>query len=132
MKFSIIIRCYNTLPLIQKCVEAVLQTTDDDTEIILINNHPPHKTAMDYLQNLHHPRVIVLDPGRNIGNFEGFNYGALHARGENLIILDDDIIVPNNNWIHVMSQSLADFPNLAYTALLCTHVIPYYYPIQSR
>ncbi len=43
MKYSIIIRCYNTLPLIKKCVEAVIQSTDDDTEIILINNHPPHK-----------------------------------------------------------------------------------------
>ncbi|PGZ93590.1 hypothetical protein COE51_23530 [Bacillus pseudomycoides] len=118
MEYSIIIRCYNTLPLIKKSVEAAIQTTSDGTEIILINNHPPYQNAIEYLQNLNHPRVVVLDPGSNIGNIEGFNYGAKRARGENIIILDDDIIVPNNNWIHVMSQSLEDFPNLAYIALV--------------
>jgi glycosyltransferase involved in cell wall biosynthesis len=118
MKSSIIIRCYNTLPLIKKSVEAAIQTTGDDTEIILINNHPPYRDVIEYLQNLNHPRVVVLDPGRNIGNIEGFNYGAKRSRGKNLIILDDDIIVPNNNWLHVMSQSLEDFPNLAYVSLV--------------
>ncbi|KOP82304.1 hypothetical protein AMS60_07260 [Bacillus sp. FJAT-21945] len=122
MKYSIIIRCYNTLPLIKKCIEAVLQSTDDKTEIILINNHPPQKSAIEYLQNLNLPRIIVLNPGKNIGNLEGFHLGARHANGENLVILDDDIIVPNNNWIQIMSQSLSDFPNLAYTALLCSHI----------
>ncbi len=43
-------------------------------------------------------------------------------KGKYLIILDDDIIVPNNNWIEVMSQALIDFPNLAYTSLLCSHI----------
>ncbi|HDR4948343.1 TPA: glycosyltransferase family 2 protein [Bacillus cereus] len=118
MKYSIIIRCYNTLPLIQKCVEAVIKSTDLDTEIILINNHPPYNDVIQYLKNLKHPRIIVLDPGENIGNLEGFNYGANYAKGENLIILDDDIIVPNNNWIKVMSQSLDDFPNLGYISLM--------------
>ena len=60
--------------------------------------------------------------GRNIGNFGEVNYQANHATGEYLIILDDDIIVPNNNWIEVMFQSLTEFPNLAYTALLCSHI----------
>ena len=59
MKFSIIIRCKHFLN--QEMCGSCTPTTDDDTEIILINHHPPHKTAMDYLQNLHHPLVVVLD-----------------------------------------------------------------------
>ncbi|HDR4948342.1 TPA: glycosyltransferase family 2 protein [Bacillus cereus] len=122
MKYSIIIRCYNTLPLIKECVEAVMQSTGTDTEIILINNHPPYKDVIEYLENLNDPRITVLDPGYNIGNLEGFNYGAERANGENLIILDDDIIVPNNDWIDIMFQTLCDFPNFAYVSLLCSHV----------
>ncbi|MGH0945611.1 glycosyltransferase family 2 protein [Bacillus mycoides] len=121
MKYSVIIRCYNTLPLIKKCVEAVIQSTDFDTEIILINNHPPYNEVAQYLANISHPRIIILDPGKNIGNLEGFNYGANYAKGENLIILDDDIIVPNNNWIDNMSRSLDDFPNLGYVSLMAKH-----------
>ncbi|NBI28718.1 glycosyltransferase family 2 protein [Chengkuizengella marina] len=117
MENSVIIRCYNTLPLIKKCVKAAIATTDHNTEIILVNNHPPYQDVRKFLHRFKHPRVKVLDPGENIGNIEGFNYGAAHAMGENLIILDDDIIVENNNWIEVMNKSFEDFPNLAYVVL---------------
>ncbi|NBI28716.1 glycosyltransferase family 2 protein [Chengkuizengella marina] len=114
---SVIIRCYNTLPLIKKSINAVIETTDKNTEIILVNNHPPYQEAMEYLQNFNHIRVSVLDPGQNIGSIAGINFGAHKAVGENLVILDDDIIVPNNNWIQVMAQSLNQYPNLAYVSL---------------
>ncbi|MDP5275509.1 glycosyltransferase family 2 protein [Chengkuizengella axinellae] len=123
MKNSVVVRCYNTLPLIKKCVEAVINTTDLNTEIILINNHPPYQDVMEYLQNLKRPRVKVLDPGKNIGGIEGFNYGASKASGEYLVVLDDDIIVPNNNWIEVMAQSLNEHPNLAYVSLAWSEMI---------
>ncbi|MFS1512890.1 glycosyltransferase family A protein [Chengkuizengella sp. SCS-71B] len=123
MKNSVIIRCYNTLPLIKKCLDAVIKSTDQNTEIILVNNHPPYQDVMDYLYHLNHPRVKVLDPGQNLGNVRGFDYGADHSTGENLIILDDDTIVPNNNWIEVMSQSFEDFPQLAFVSLVWPAVL---------
>ncbi|WP_224752266.1 glycosyltransferase family 2 protein [Metabacillus arenae] len=118
MDYSIIIRCYNKLPLVKKCVEAAIQSTDFRTEIILVNNHPPYQEVTTYLNKLKHPRVTVLDPQRNIGNAAGFNYGAQRAKGEYLIILDDDIIVPKNDWIDVMSKALNDFPDTAYVSLV--------------
>lgn len=118
MKFSIIIRCYNTLSIIKNCVEAAINSTDSNTEIILVNNHPPYPNAIEYLNNIRHPRVKVLDPMKNIGNASGFNYGAVFAKGEFLVNLDDDIIVPNNNWIEAMAKPFEDFPNLAYVSLM--------------
>jgi glycosyltransferase involved in cell wall biosynthesis len=117
MKYSIIINCYNTLPLIQSCLEAALKTTDQKTELILINNHPPYQKALDYLASLDHPRVLVLDPGKNIGCMPGFQLGAEHATGEYLIKLDDDVIVPLNNWLQAMHNALKGDPALAYVAL---------------
>ncbi|WHY97943.1 glycosyltransferase family 2 protein [Peribacillus simplex] len=117
MKFSIIVRCYNKLFIVKKCVEAAINSTDSNTEIILVNNHPPYKDVSEYLNNIRHPRVKVLDPLRNIGNAKGFNYGAIHAQGEFLINLDDDIVVPNNDWIDAMAKPFEDFPDLAYVSL---------------
>lgn len=122
MKYSIIIRCYNTLPLIKKCIEAAIQSTDAETEIILVNNHPPYQEVTEYLNNITHPRVTLLDPHKNIGNAAGFNYGASVAKGEYLVILDDDIIVPNNNWISMMSKALTDYNKLAYLSLIWSSV----------
>lgn len=118
MRFSIIINCYNTLPLIKKCLEAALTSTDRDTELILINNHPPYPEALTFLREFQHPRVRILDPGRNIGCMPGFQYGAKHARGEYIVKLDDDVLVPRKKWTTAMGQALSDFPTLAYVALL--------------
>ncbi|NLW59042.1 MAG: glycosyltransferase [Firmicutes bacterium] len=118
MRFSIIINCYNTLPLIKKCLEAALVSTDQNSELILINNHPPYADALAFLREYKHPRVRILDPGRNIGCMPGFQYGAEHAHGQYLVKLDDDVLVPNKNWTAAMCQALKDFPKLAYVALL--------------
>ena len=122
MKFSIIINCYNTLPLIKKCVTAALGTTIESSEILLINNHPPYPEVESFLKSMKHPRIKVLDPGRNLGCTLGFQYGAERATGEYLVKLDDDTIVPNTNWIQAMYQALKDFPELAYVGL----VVPMY------
>lgn len=118
MKYSVIINCYNTLPLIRKCVEAALLSTDKQCELILVNNHPPYEDALSYLQKVKHPRVKVVDPGRNIGCMPGFQYGAEHALGKYIVKLDDDVIVPRKHWAEAMGQALQDFPRLAYVALL--------------
>ncbi len=117
MTFSVIINCYNTLTLIRKCLEAALNTTDKKTEILLINNHPPYPDVLQFLKKYRHPRVRVLDPGKNIGCMPGFQFGAEHSRGRYIIKLDDDVIVPNKNWIQAMYQALTDQPKLAYVAL---------------
>lgn len=117
MKYSVIINCYNTLPLIKTCIEAALETTDQKTEILLINNHPPYEDAIDFIETLHYPRIRVLDPGKNIGCMPGFQYGAEHASGDYIVKLDDDVIAPKNNWIEAMHHALKDFPKLAYVAL---------------
>jgi glycosyltransferase involved in cell wall biosynthesis len=129
MKFSIIIRCYNKLSIIKKCIEAAINSTDTNTEIIVVNNHPPYQDVIEYLNNFQHPRVKVLDPRRNIGNAAGFNYGALHAQGEFLVILDDDIIVPNNDWIDAMAKTFDDFPDLAYVSLAWN---AFKYPVKNN
>lgn len=123
MKYSIIINCYNTLPLMKQSIDAAVKTTSEQTEIILVNNHPPYQDVQNYLKRIHHPRVRTVDPGCNLGCTIGFQYGAMRARGEYLVKLDDDTIVPSGqNWIKAMSQALKDFSELAYVGL----VVPIY------
>lgn len=117
LAFSVIITCYNTLALIKKTLEAVLASTADDTEIILVNNHPPFPDVISFLQGRIHPRVRVVDPGCNLGPFDGQQYGRRQARGEYLVHVDDDTIVPSNDWLCAMRNALGDHAQLAYVSL---------------
>ena len=117
MRYSIVINCYNTLALIKKSVDAAIASTDDNSELILVNNHPPYDDALIFLNSISHPRLRVLDPGRNLGCTNGFQYGAEHGVGKYIVKLDDDTIVPKSNWTLAMDQALKDFPDLAYVAL---------------
>ena len=117
MKFSVIINCYNTLPIIRRCIEAVIESTDGHSEIILVNNHPPYPEVLAYLSQFHHPRVQILDPGQNLSHVLGTQFAVQHARGQYLIRMDDDCVVPRNNWAAAMAQALNHFRDLAYIGL---------------
>lgn len=126
MMYSIAISVYNRLPILKQCLRAALASTGDDTEIILVNNHPPYLEVQIFLRRLRHPRVRVLDPGRNLGCHQGNNYAFLRARGRYLVKLDDDIIVPRNNWLAVMRRALIETPSLAYI------ILPWHKPTFQR
>jgi len=62
----------------------------------------------------------------------GFQYGAEHAQGEYIVKLDDDVLVPRNNWTAAMYQALRDYPTLAYIALLPAPLRTNSYPRVKR
>ncbi len=117
MQFSVIITCYNTLTLIKKTLKAVLDTSGNDTEIILVNNNPPFPEVLSFLSGKIHPRVKVVNPGRNLGPFDGQQYGRRRANGRYLVHVDDDTIVPSSDWLSAMSNALSDHKQLAYVSL---------------
>ncbi len=117
MRFSVIINCYNTLPIIKRCIDSVIQSTDFNTEILLVNNHPPYQDVETYLKRFIQPRVKVLDFGKNLSHILGTQYAEKHAQGKYLIRLDDDAVVPQNDWIYAMAEALDQYPDLAYVGL---------------
>jgi glycosyltransferase involved in cell wall biosynthesis len=117
LKFSIIINCYNTLPIIKKCIGSVIESTDSDTEILLVNNHPPYQNVQTYLKGSIHPRVKILDPGKNLSHILGTQFAEKFAGGDYLVRMDDDAVLHKNNWIKAMSQALNQFSDLAYVGL---------------
>lgn len=117
MKFSVIINCYNTLPIIKKSINSVIQSTDEQTELLLVNNHPPYPEVSLYLKNFRHPRVKVLDFGKNLSHILGTQYAEKQAQGDYLVRMDDDAVVPANDWILKMYEALNQFPELSYIGL---------------
>jgi GT2 family glycosyltransferase/glycosyltransferase involved in cell wall biosynthesis len=114
---SITTVCYNTLPIIKKCVDSVFENTTVDFEYILVNNHPPHEGFAEYFDDLKisHSNVAIIDPGKNVGCHEGYNLAFAEAKGDYIVKLDDDTVLPSDKeWAQKMIKAFEKVPDLAY------------------
>lgn len=102
MKTSIIIPVCNGLELTKKCIESIKRHTHEQYEIIIIDNNSTDGTP-EYLKGINDIKIIS-----NIVN-QGFakscNQGIKIASGDNILLLNNDIIV-TKNWLANMIKIL--------------------------
>jgi len=101
-KVSVIILTRDKPELLARCTEAMLLRTNyPDLELLIVDNDTSDKAALELLAKLaRDPRVRVLaHPGQ-------FNYSAKNnaaakvASGEILLLLNNDIDVMRDDWLH--------------------------------
>ncbi len=91
---SIIVVTFGGLPLTRRCLESLLAgETWPRFEILVVDNASPDGTA-DYLLSLTDPRVRVFLQERNLGFPAANNVGIREARGEIIVLLNNDTVVP--------------------------------------
>ncbi|QAV25783.1 hypothetical protein BTDUT50_03265 [Neobacillus thermocopriae] len=96
MKTSIVILTHNKLDYTKQCIESIRQYTREGTyEIIVIDNHSTDGTV-DWLKAQTDIRTIFND--ENVGFPKGCNQGIQVATGENILLLNNDVIV-TKNWL---------------------------------
>jgi glycosyltransferase involved in cell wall biosynthesis len=98
---SIIIPTYNGYEILKICIDSIVEKTlYKNYEIIIVNNNSDDKKTVEYLNSIN---------GRNNIKFvnynEPFNYPAINnfavkfAKGEVLVLLNNDTEVINNDWL---------------------------------
>ena len=102
---SIILPAYNNVALTRGCLESLARTDSSIThEIIVINNGSTDGTA-DFLrehQTTYPIRNLTFHP--NVGFAHASNQGALAARGQHLIFLNNDTLV-TPGWMEALVQA---------------------------
>ncbi|MCE0916337.1 MULTISPECIES: glycosyltransferase family 2 protein [unclassified Pseudomonas] len=100
---SILIPTRDQLPLLRRCIESLLEKTRyPHFEIILIDNDSQLPETLEWLQlmaNIAASKLSVLNhPGPF--NFSAMNnLAACHARGEYLLLLNNDVAILNDDWL---------------------------------
>ena len=105
MKFSVIVPVYRTGKYLDQCVRSVLQQSNPDLELILVDDCCPDgcgKLCDDYAAK--DPRVKVIHMAENVGLGFARNAGLEAAQGDFILFLDSD------DWLDV--QALAAFEGL--------------------
>jgi GT2 family glycosyltransferase/RimJ/RimL family protein N-acetyltransferase len=101
-KVSIIIPTRDKLDLLRRCIDSIEQKTDyRDYEIIIVDNGSKQSDTREYLRRSPH-KVIRDDGAFNFSRLN--NMAAAQARGEYLLMLNNDteVIVPE--WLSAMVE----------------------------
>lgn len=92
---SIILVTHNEVAFTRECVDSLRARTDDPCELIFVDNGSTDGTV-DYLQRLEGARVIFNPENR--GFPAAVNQGLAIARGENIVLLNNDTVV-TTGWL---------------------------------
>jgi len=106
-KTSIIILTMNGLEVTKQCVESIFRHTED-FECIFVDNGSTDGTR-EYLQTIPHSQLIVNEVNRGFSG--GNNQGMAAAKGEYIVLLNNDTVV-TENWLNGLLAWLEQNPSI--------------------
>jgi GT2 family glycosyltransferase len=105
MKISVVVPSWNGMDHLEKCLESLLSQKNPEFEVVVVDNGSADGSA-DFVA-AHYPQVQLIRNKRNLGFAGGCNVGLRAARGEVLVLLNQDVIVLPG-WLGALADALAD------------------------
>lgn len=102
---SIIIPNKDSIQDLNKCISSVLKSTYNNYEIIIVENNSENKETFDFYNKLeeNNRNIHVVKYEEKGFNFSKINnFGRKFAKGEYILLLNNDVEVINENWIEEM------------------------------
>ncbi|HEX7880631.1 MAG TPA: glycosyltransferase family A protein [Candidatus Eisenbacteria bacterium] len=94
--FSVVLATWNRAPRLSKAIDSVLAQTDDDWELIVVDDGSTDDTAA-VVESYRRNRRVVWVPRPHEGVWPAKNAGAAEARGRWITFLDsDDAYMPEH------------------------------------
>ena len=106
-RVSVIIPNWNGWELLRPCLESLRQQTYRNFEVIVVDNASSDNSAAEV--RAHFPEMRVLALGHNGGYSAGCNAGIYAARGDILVMLNNDTEA-DPGWIQALVEALDRCP----------------------
>ena len=107
---SVIILSWNALPLLQRFLPSVVASSYENLEIILADNASTDKSS-DWVASVY-PQVSVVRHPENYGFCRGNNLAIAEARGDLVVLLNNDVEV-DRDWLQPLVAQMASDPLVA-------------------
>lgn len=98
MKLSVIIVNYNVKYFLEQCLFSVLQAIDCLAAEVIVVDNQSSDGSIEYLEPIF-PSVNFIKSDRNLGFGKANNLGLQYAKGEYILFLNPDTIVPEDCFI---------------------------------
>lgn len=101
---SIIIPTKNMTNYLRDCITSIENNTKyKNYEIIIVNNQSDDKTTLRYLEKIS-DKYTVLDYNKEFNYSAINNFAVSHAKGEHVLLLNNDIKIINEDWLGSMLE----------------------------
>ena len=127
MKFSIIVPVYNRPDEVDELLQSLCMQTVKDFEVLIVEDGSI-KTCKDVCDKYADILVLHYYAKENSGPGQSRNYGAERAKGEYLLILDSDVVLPTA-YLTAIDQLLSANPTEAFGGPDASH--PSFTPVQK-
>jgi GT2 family glycosyltransferase/SAM-dependent methyltransferase len=114
---SIIIPTYTNAAGLRACLESIAAQTPQGTEyeVIVVANGAPADTQRWCWEFAHHIPLKILWHTEALGMTRACNVGAREAKGEYLVLLNDDTVILGPQWLDLLRAPLDADPQMAIT-----------------
>lgn len=119
MKYSIIVPVYNRPDEVDELLASLLHQEEKDFEVIIVEDGSQVPCG-DVCQRYAGQMELRYYEKPNSGPGQSRNYGAERAKGEYLLILDSDVVVPPG-YLKAISEELERQPADAFGGPDCSH-----------
>ena len=116
---SIIIPNLNGMPHIVTAVESLRRTTPGPVELIVVDNGS-NDGSLEWLQE--QPDIHLLEMGENLGAPAARNRGLAVARGETIVLCDNDVVF-TPGWRPALLAHLEAWPDIGMVGPMSDYVI---------
>ena len=127
MKYSIIVPVFNRPDEVDELLESLSNQTLRDFEVIIVEDGSV-KTCKDVCDKYAGILSLYYYAKENSGPGQSRNYGAERAKGDYLIILDSDVVLPTG-YLEAVDKELKQNPTEAFGGPDAAH--PSFTPIQK-
>ena len=107
---SVIVVNYNGLSFLKGCFDSLLASASPDTELLMVDNGSTDESVV--FMERHYPRVRIIKSATNLSYSGGNNLGIRHARGQYVVLLNNDTEV-TPGWLEPLLDELGSDERIA-------------------
>jgi GT2 family glycosyltransferase len=119
---SIIILNYNGRQYLNDCLGSVLKQSHSNFEVILFDNNSSDESISYVKNNFADSRLKLISSEKNLGFAGGNNEALKHCSNDIIVLLNNDIVV-ENNWLANLAEAVKDGNTVA-SSFVITEGIP--------
>ena len=90
-KVSYLIVTWNNADVIEECIDTLFKFSPVENEVIVVDNASTDDTC-DVIRKRYGSKVLLIEPGENLGFSKGNNLALQHATGEYIFFVNPDVI----------------------------------------
>jgi len=108
---SVVMLNYNGLKYLKRTISPILKLDYPNYEFIIVDNGSTDG-SIEFIKKL--KKIKLIENKENLGYGKGKNIGVKHAKGEFVLLLDNDIVINNFLLIKILLKYLHSLKNVSF------------------